>query len=44
VFRYVPHADVQRFKAEGWEVLPALDGTHHGDYSVLMRRIEQGEL
>jgi hypothetical protein len=38
VFRYVRHADVQKFTAEGWELLPALDGTHHGEYSVLMRR------
>ena len=22
----------------GWELLPALGGTHHGEYSVLMRR------
>lgn len=42
IFRYVRHADVPRFTAEGWELLPALDGTHHGEYSVLMRRIEQG--
>ena len=42
VFRYVRHADVPRFAAEGWEPLPALDGTHHGEYSVLMRRVEQG--
>lgn len=41
-FRYVRHADVERFAAEGWEPLPALDGTHHGEYSVLMRRVEQG--
>ena len=41
VFRYVRHADVPRFAAEGWEPLPALDGTHHGEYSVLMRRVEQ---
>ena len=41
VFRYVRHADVPRFTAEGWERLPALDGTHHGEYSVLMRRAEQ---
>jgi hypothetical protein len=42
VFRYVRHADVPRFTAEGWELLPALDGTHHGEYSVLMRRrVEQ---
>ena len=38
VFRYVRHADVPKFSAEGWEPLPALDGTHHGEYSVLMRR------
>jgi MT-A70 protein len=40
-FRYVLHADVARFEAEGWERLPALDGTHHSEYSALMRRIEQ---
>jgi hypothetical protein len=38
VFRYVRHADVAQFEAEGWEPLPALEGTHHGEYSVLMRR------
>jgi hypothetical protein len=37
-FRYVLHADVARFEADGWELLPALDGTHHGEYSALMRR------
>jgi hypothetical protein len=40
-FRYVRHADVPRFRAAGWELLPALDGTHHGEYSALMRRREQ---
>jgi len=39
-FRYVRHADVPRFMAEGWELLSALDGTHHGEYSALMRRRE----
>jgi hypothetical protein len=43
VYRYVLHAEVPIFTAEGWELLPALDGTHHGEYSVLMRRVEQGE-
>lgn len=38
VFRYVQHADVPRFAAEGWELLPALDGTHHGEHAILMRR------
>jgi MT-A70 protein len=37
-FRYVLHHDVERFEADGWESLPALDGTHHGEYSVLMRK------
>jgi len=41
-FRYVRHADAPRFAAEGWQAMPALDGTHHGEYSVLMRRVEQG--
>jgi hypothetical protein len=38
LFRYVRHAEVPRFLAEGWELLPALEGTHHGEYSTLMRR------
>jgi hypothetical protein len=37
VFRYVPHVDVPKFQAKGWQATPALDGTHHGEYSVLMR-------
>ena len=41
VFRYVRHADVHRYTAEGWELLSALDRTHHGEYAVLMRRVEQ---
>jgi hypothetical protein len=41
VFRYVRHAEVSMFEAAGWEPLPALDGTHHGEYSVLMRRVER---
>ena len=41
VFRFVRHADVPRFTAEGWELLSALAGTHHGEYSALMRRREQ---
>ena len=41
VFRYVRHDDVARFEADGWERLPALDQTHHGCWSALMRRREQ---
>jgi hypothetical protein len=43
VFRYVRHADVPRFAAQGWERLPALDNTHHGEYSALMRRRIQSD-
>ena len=41
MFRYVRYDDVERLEAEGWEVLPALDGTHHAAYAVLMRRRSQ---
>jgi len=41
LFRYVRHDDVARFEADGWERLPALDQTHHGYWSALMRRREQ---
>jgi hypothetical protein len=45
LFRYVLHDDVERFEAEGWERLPALDDTHHAEYAVLMRRrIQQRSL
>jgi hypothetical protein len=40
-FRCVRHAEVPRFEADGWERLPALDQTHHGYWSALMRRREQ---
>src|SRR5262249_14123488 len=38
VFRYVRHDDVAKFMAEGWEQLPALEGTHYAEHAVLMRR------
>ena len=41
VFRYVRYEDVSRFTADGWELLRALEGTHHAEYSVLMRRCER---
>jgi hypothetical protein len=42
-FRYVLHAEVPRMAADGWERLPALDGTHHGEYSALMRKAAEGQ-
>lgn len=41
LFRYVVHDDVERFLADGWELLPALDHTHHAEYSALMRRRDE---
>lgn len=43
IFRYVPHADVQRRMAEGWVVADDLAGTNHGWYSVLMQWQGAGE-
>jgi hypothetical protein len=40
LFRYVRHDDVARSEADGWERLPALDQTHHGYWSALVRRRE----
>ena len=39
-YRYVLHTDVERLESEGWRRLPALDDTHHGQYSALMQRDE----
>ena len=37
VFNYVQNGLVHAWEKLGWTRLPALDGTHHGDYSALMR-------
>lgn len=37
VFLYVRHADVPSYLLMGWLALPALEGTHHGQWSVLMQ-------
>jgi len=37
-FRYVVHADVEAYQAEGWTPCAGLVDTHHGEYSVLMER------
>ena len=36
--RYVPHASVEQFAAAGWTATAGLEGTHHGEYAVLMQR------
>jgi hypothetical protein len=36
--QYVPHARVFEFEMNGWRVVSRLKGSHHGIWSVLMRR------
>ena len=43
-FRFVRHADVLAYLKCGWVVRPALNGTHHGEWSVLMEWLCDCEL
>lgn len=36
IFRYVRHSDAETYCQLGWSPIDALEGTHHGDYAVLM--------
>jgi hypothetical protein len=36
IFRYVRHPDVPTYQALGWHLVPALEGTPHGEWSQLM--------
>lgn len=36
IFRYVRIPDVEAWLQLGWRPLPALDGTHHGCWSVML--------
>jgi hypothetical protein len=40
-FKYVRHHEIERYEAQGWVRLRALDGTHHGFYSALMEKIDE---
>lgn len=42
-YQYVPHGFLHAFEALGWERLPALEGTHHGQYSALCRWAGDGD-
>jgi hypothetical protein len=35
-FRYIRHEHVPDWLRAGWIARPALNGTHHGDYSALL--------
>ena len=36
VYRYIRHHEVEKWEAVGWEHADPLDGTPHGEWSVLM--------
>lgn len=42
-YRYVSRRDVSAHEGRGWKALTALQGTHHGVYSVLMQWTGEGE-
>lgn len=42
-FRYVTHESVSEYLSSGWEIADTLNGTSHGQYSVLMRWTAEGE-
>lgn len=42
-FRFIRHEDVPAWQACGWEPLPDLEGTHHGQHARLMRWKGEGE-
>jgi hypothetical protein len=42
-FRYVPHANVQAYEAQGWRVVSDLTGCRHGAFAVLMQWEGAGE-
>ncbi len=36
IFAYVPHGMIEEHARAGWVHVPALEGCHHGEWSVLM--------
>lgn len=44
IFYYAPKAKAHEFLEAGWEAHPkTLDGTHHGEYSVVMEWTKDDE-
>lgn len=42
-FKFVGHGDVEAWKDVGWVCERSLEGTHHGQYSVLMKWPREGQ-
>lgn len=40
LFRYVRHADIPHWQAQGWVIVDDLSDCHHGAYAVLMGKPE----
>lgn len=43
IFRYVPFHLVRAYEALGWQVTTILLGTPHGEYSVALQWLGNGE-
>lgn len=41
--RFVPHHQIQFRLSQGWRVVDDLGGTYHGQWSVLMQWMGEGE-
>lgn len=44
IFRFVRHEQAADYLKSGWVARPALNGTHHGEWSVLMEWLCDCEL
>ena len=43
IFRYVAHAEIEKYLADGWIVVSTL-GQPHSSYSVLMEEIQSEDM
>ena len=37
-YRYVAHNEIKIFEDTGWEVVSRMEGSHHAQYSVIMKK------
>ena len=39
LLRFVPHKIIDEYKKNGWEIVRYLQNSHHGEYAVIMQKI-----
>jgi hypothetical protein len=37
-YRFVPHSEIKIFEDTGWKVVSRMEGSHHAQYSVIMKK------